>query len=172
MRHKKHHPESPRKPGLGVAEDAAEYWLLRVERGLAFHCHACGGIRDLGEHGPHGCSPERGSTPTRGESEPMNVQVVFVQRENGPERLVCEAELVFEDPGGVLDGLKLVGFSLWKSPEGEVYATLPSRAFGAGSERRFFDFLRSQDGTAEPVRKLKAFITDAFKEEGRKPAEA
>jgi hypothetical protein len=60
----------------------------------------------------------------------------FVQREGGPERLVSEAELVFPARAGILAGLKLVGFSLWKSPEGEIYVTFPSRAFGAGSERR------------------------------------
>jgi len=74
------------------------------------------------------------------------IQVHFVTRENGPERLVCEAEVIFED--GPLAGTKLVGFSLWRSAEGEVYVTFPSRAFGAGSERRYFDYLRSVDGTA------------------------
>jgi len=60
------------------------------------------------------------------------MKVQFVQRENGPERLVCEAEVVF-DEGGPLTGMKLVGFSLWRSPDGEVYVTFPSRAFGAGN---------------------------------------
>ncbi|HXB57209.1 MAG TPA: hypothetical protein VN461_20765 [Vicinamibacteria bacterium] len=62
----------------------------------------------------------------------------FVQREGGPERLVSEAELVFPATAGILAGLKLVGFSLWKSPEGEIYVTFPSRAFGAGSDRRLW----------------------------------
>ena len=52
---------------------------------------------------------------------------------------------------GFLAGMKLVGFSLWKSPEGELYVTFPSRAFGGGSERRFFDFLRGVEGDAAPV---------------------
>jgi hypothetical protein len=86
---------------------------------------------------------------------------VFVAREGGPERLVTEAELVFNS--GLLTGLKLVGFSLWKSPEGEVYVTFPSRAFGAGSERRFFDYLRSVDGEAAPAKGLKQAIVDAYK---------
>jgi hypothetical protein len=65
------------------------------------------------------------------------MRVHFVQKENAPERLVCEAELVFdEESPGPLTGMKLVGFSLWRSPEGEVYVTFPSRAFGAGNERR------------------------------------
>ncbi len=52
------------------------------------------------------------------------------------ERPVTEAEVHFEE--GPLAGAKLVGFCLWKSPEGEVYVTFPSRAFGAGSERRLW----------------------------------
>ena len=71
-----------------------------------------------------------------------------MSQEDGPERLVCEAELVFPSTAGILAGLKLVGFSLWRSPEGEIYVTLPSRAFGAGNERRFFDYLRSVEGNA------------------------
>jgi len=45
-----------------------------------------------------------------------------------------QAELVFGS--GLLAGMKLVGFSLWKSPEGELYVTFPSRAFGTASEQR------------------------------------
>ena len=94
------------------------------------------------------------------------MQVQFVARENGPERLVTEAEVHFEE--GPLAGAKLVGFYLWRSPEGEVYVTFPSRAFGAGSERRYFDYLRAVDGTAETVKRVKAWILDEY----RKGAEA
>jgi hypothetical protein len=38
-----------------------------------------------------------------------------VSREDGPERLVSEVELVFPSTG-ILARLKLVGFSLWSSP--------------------------------------------------------
>ncbi len=61
--------------------------------------------------------------------------------------------------------MKLVGLSLWKSPEGEIYVTIPSRAFGAGWERRFFDYLRSVEGEAGPVRALKQAIVDAYRVE-------
>jgi hypothetical protein len=91
------------------------------------------------------------------------MRVVFVERENGPERLVCEAEVVFDGESGPLAGMKLVGFSLWRSPEGEVYVTFPSRAFGSGTERRFFDFLRSAEGTAAESRRVKAWILDQFR---------
>ncbi len=76
------------------------------------------------------------------------MRVQFVQKENEPEKLVCEAEVLFEEEGP-LTGMKLVGFSLWRSPEGEVYVTFPSRAFGSGNERRYFDYLRSVEGTAD-----------------------
>jgi hypothetical protein len=49
-----------------------------------------------------------------------DVTFTFVSREDGPARLVCQAELVFPQ-ARVLAGLKLVGFSLWRSPEGETY---------------------------------------------------
>jgi hypothetical protein len=55
------------------------------------------------------------------------------------ERLVSEAELLFGS--GLLAGMKLVGFSQWKSPEGEIYVIFPSRAFGAVSKSRFFGSL-------------------------------
>ena len=94
-------------------------------------------------------------------SKSKSVQVHFVPRENGPERLVTEAELHFED--GPLAGMRLVGFCLWKSPEGEVYLTFPSRAFGAGSERRSSDCLRAIDGNGETVKTVKAWILDEYR---------
>ena len=90
----------------------------------------------------------------------MHVQ--FVHKATGPERLLCEAEMVF-DGGGPLEGMKLVGFSLWRSPEGEIYVTFPSRAFGTGSERRFFDFLRSVEGQAADAKRVKAWIVEQFR---------
>ena len=90
------------------------------------------------------------------------MRVVFVERDSAPERLVCEAEVVFEGEAGPLAGMKLVGFSLWRSPEGEVYVTFPSRAFGAGNERRFFDFLRSVEGTSADSKRVKAWILEQY----------
>ena len=100
-------------------------------------------------------APERASTP--------DVTFSFLTREGAPERLVCEAEVVFPSTAGILAGLKLVGFSLWKSPEGEIYVTFPSRAFGAGQERRFFDYLRPVDGGAAATKALKEAIVAAYK---------
>ncbi len=90
------------------------------------------------------------------------MKVHFTEREQAPERLVCEAEIHFDDEGP-LAGMRLVGFSLWRSPEGEVYVTFPSRAFGSGSERRFFDYLRAVDGSGETVKRVKAWILDEYR---------
>ena len=90
------------------------------------------------------------------------MRVQFVQRDNGPERLVCEAELVFDE--APLDGMKLVGFSLWKGPEDDIYVTFPARPFGAGTDRRYFDFLRPAEGPSfELSKKLKAWIVGEFR---------
>jgi hypothetical protein len=89
------------------------------------------------------------------------MRVQFVRKDNGPERLVCEAEVVFDEEP--LTGMKLVGFSLWKSPDGEVYVTFPSRAFGAGNDRRFFDYLRSVEGVQGEVKRVKAWILEEFR---------
>jgi hypothetical protein len=86
----------------------------------------------------------------------------FVVRESAPERLVCEAEVLFGDECGPLAGMKLVGFSIWRSPEGENYITFPSRAFGSGSERRFFDFLRSIEGNGADAKRVKQWILAEF----------
>lgn len=94
------------------------------------------------------------------------MRVQFVSKESGPERLVCEAELVF-DPEGPLAGLKLVGFCLWRDAEGEVFVTFPSRAFGAGSERRYFDYLRSVDGTPAEAKRVKAWILEEYRAASR-----
>jgi hypothetical protein len=88
------------------------------------------------------------------------MRIQFTPKDNGPDRLVCEAEVHFEE--GLFEGAKLVGFSLWKSPEGGVYVTFPSRAFGAGSDRRYFDFLRSIEGDPVPGKRIKAAILEAY----------
>jgi hypothetical protein len=89
------------------------------------------------------------------------MRVEFVEKVNGPERLVCDAEVLFdEDP---LLGMKLVGFSLWRSTDGDVYVTFPSRAFGAGTERKYFDYLRSAEGLSAEVKRVKDWILGEYR---------
>ena len=96
------------------------------------------------------------------------MHVEFTSRESGPKNLICEAELHF-GAEGPLAALRLVGFALWRGTEGEVYVTFPSRAFGKGEERRYFDYLR---GDREAVQRFKAYVLDAFKRSGGAAAAA
>lgn len=89
------------------------------------------------------------------------MRVQFVARDNVPERLICEAEIIFTD--GALSGMKLVGFCLWRDAEGEVFVTFPSRAFGAGGERRYFDYLRSVEGGMAQTKAVKDWILEEYK---------
>jgi hypothetical protein len=91
------------------------------------------------------------------------MRVQFVEKENRPERLVCDAELVFGEEAGALAGMKLVGFSLWRSPEGEVFVTFPSRPIGVGSDRRYYDYLRSVEGAGADAKRVKEWILAEFR---------
>lgn len=90
-----------------------------------------------------------------------------------PERQLAEAEVHFVDPdGGPFAGLKLVGFGVWRSPGGGTYVTVPGRAFGAGQERRYFDYVRAVSGVHREVDRLKEFIHEAWRRQrdGQKEA--
>ena len=91
------------------------------------------------------------------------MRVQFVTRDHGPERLVCDAEIVFETGDGPLAGMKLVGFGLWTAAEGEVSVSVPSRAFGSGGERKFFDYLRSVEGNQADSRRVKDWILEEYR---------
>jgi hypothetical protein len=91
------------------------------------------------------------------------VRVYEPDRNDKPARLVAEAEVLFTEGAGVLTGLKFVGFGIWKTPSGGTFVTLPGRAFGAGQERRYFDYIRSIDGDHGKTGVLKDMVREAFK---------
>ena len=91
------------------------------------------------------------------------MRVKFVEK-NGPKRLVCDAEVWFEEEAGPLAGMKLVGFSLWRSAEGEVFVSLPSRPFEVEGERRYFELLRSVEGNAADGKRVRAWIKQQYEE--------
>ncbi len=93
------------------------------------------------------------------------MRVQFVDRDNGPDRLVCDAEVIFDEPGPFWN-MKLVGFALWRGADGEVYVTFPSRAFGAGPERKYFDYLRAADGDLANVKNVKSWILSEYRRRG------
>ncbi len=90
------------------------------------------------------------------------MRVVFVEKSNGPERLVCDAEVIFEAEAGPLAGMKLVSFSVWRSVEGELFVSLPARPYEAGGERRFYDLLRSVHGDAADGKRVRDWIKEQY----------
>lgn len=95
------------------------------------------------------------------------MRIDFVTKDNGPERLVCDAEVFFGEEAGPLAGMKLVGFSLWRGNEGDMFVTFPSRAFGAGNDRRYFDYLRSSDGLPADAKRVKDWILEEYRSKAR-----
>ena len=82
------------------------------------------------------------------------VKIVPNDKGNPPGKL-ADAELHFTD--GALDGLKLIGFSVWERRTGNGRnVTFPARQYAVNGERRSFALLRPiVDTTAqERVREL------------------
>jgi hypothetical protein len=81
----------------------------------------------------------------------------------GPAGKLAEAEVHFSD--GMLDGLKLVGFSVWERRGGGSgrNVTFPARSYAVNGERRSYALLRPiADATAQ--NKLRDLILEAFQE--------
>ena len=84
----------------------------------------------------------------------MTVKILPNEKGNPPGKL-ADAELYFID--GPLQGLKLIGFSIWERKNGTGRnVTFPARQYTVNGERRSFALLRPiEDATAqERVREL------------------
>jgi hypothetical protein len=97
----------------------------------------------------------------------MTTITIQILRTNGHSALgkLADAEIHFT--GGELDGLKLVGFAVWKGRDGNGEdVTFPSRQFTVRGERRSFALLRwisertAQERVAALVRR--AYVEQAF----------
>ena len=82
------------------------------------------------------------------------MQIRFVPRTGGPDGLVCEAELVFDE--GALKGMKLVGISIWRGDDDDLRVTFPSHVY--------FAYLRPDAGDVVDVRAVKQWILGEFEE--------
>ena len=84
----------------------------------------------------------------------ITVKITPNDRGNPPGKL-ADAELHFTD--GELDGLKLIGFSIWEGRGGGGRnVTFPARQYAVNGERRSFALLRPITDTSaqERVREL------------------
>lgn len=95
------------------------------------------------------------------------MKIHFNRSENGPEHLVCEAEVEFDR--GPLDGLKLVGFAVWRGLDDEAYVTLPSRARNAGADGRGFSYVRSVNGSPDAVKAFERWVLAKLRVAIRQP---
>jgi hypothetical protein len=82
------------------------------------------------------------------------------EKGNPPGKL-ADAEIHFTD--GVLEGLKLIGFSIWeRRTGGGRNVTFPARQYSVNGERRSFALLRPVAGDATAHDKLREVILQAF----------
>ena len=91
----------------------------------------------------------------------ITVKITPNDRGNPPGKL-ADAELHFTD--GELDGLKLIGFSIWERRGGNGRnVTFPARQYAVNGERRSFALLRPivDTGAQNRVREL---VLEAYAE--------
>jgi hypothetical protein len=84
---------------------------------------------------------------------------------------LAEAELHFTE--GILDGLKLIGFTVWeRRTGGGRNVTFPARTYSVNGERRSFALLRPAAGDATAQDRVRELILDAYAEFEEKAAVA
>ena len=91
----------------------------------------------------------------------MTIKITPNDKGNPPGKL-ADAEVHFGD--GPLEGLKLIGFSIWERRGGKGRnVTFPARSYVVNGDRRSFALLRPiVDSTAQT--KLRDLILEAFQE--------
>ena len=91
----------------------------------------------------------------------MTIKITPNDKGNPPGKL-ADAEVHFSD--GPMEGLKLIGFTVWERRGGNGRnVTFPARSYAVNGERRSFALLRPiVDNTAQS--KLRELILDAFQE--------
>jgi hypothetical protein len=96
----------------------------------------------------------------------MALVVKITPNEKGkPPGKLADAELHFSE--GVLDGLKLIGFSIWeRRGGGGRNVTFPARQYAVNGERRSFALLRpiADAASQERVREIVLAAFDEYEE--------
>ena len=92
----------------------------------------------------------------------MNVKITLNDKNNPPGKL-ADAELHFTE--GVLEGLKLIGFSVWERRTGSGRnVTFPARTYTVNGERRSFALLRPAAGDATAQDRIRELVLQAYAE--------
>lgn len=91
----------------------------------------------------------------------ISIHIIKPNGHAAPGKL-ADAEIHFT--GGELDGLKLVGFAVWRRRDGHGQnVSFPARQFTAGSDRRSYSLLRWIEAR-EAQAKLEVAVLDAYAE--------
>ena len=92
----------------------------------------------------------------------MLVKIMRNDKNSLPGKL-ADAELHFTE--GVLDGLKLIGFTVWeRRVGGGRNVTFPARQYSVNGDRRTFSLLRPTAGDATAQDRLRELILEAYAE--------
>ena len=89
----------------------------------------------------------------------MVVKITPNEKGNPPGKL-ADAELHFTD--GALEGLKLIGFSVWERRDGGRNVTFPARQYSVNGERRSFALLRPSGEDRGAQEAIRECILDAY----------
>ena len=101
----------------------------------------------------------------------MNIEVKILRNVHGkPADKLADAEIHFI--GGELEGLKLVGFAIWRRREGPGRSvTFPARQFIVHGDRRNFALLRGVDNPSAQNR-VRELVLRAYDAQGHHSIEA
>ncbi len=88
-----------------------------------------------------------------------------------PSGKLADAELHFTE--GVLQGLKLIGFSVWERRSGSGRnVTFPARSYTVNGDRRSFALLRPAAGDTQAQERVRELILEAYSEHAAQAAVA
>ena len=90
----------------------------------------------------------------------MIIKIIPNEKGN-PVGKLADVELHFT--GGVLEGLKLIGFAVWERRGGRWNVTFPARQYSVNGERRSFALLRPVVDVAAQER-IRDLILEAYAE--------
>jgi hypothetical protein len=100
----------------------------------------------------------------------VTIKIVAGNDKGSPAGKIAEAELHFTE--GPLEGLKLIGFTIWeRRTGGGRNVTFPARSYSVNGERRSFALLRSAADSVSQNR-IRDLILQAYQEHEEQTAQA
>jgi hypothetical protein len=100
----------------------------------------------------------------------VTIKIVAGNDKGSPAGKLADAELHFTE--GPLEGLKLIGFTIWeRRTGGGRNVTFPARSYSVNGERRSFALLRpAADSMAQ--NRIRDLILEAYQEREERTAES